>query len=104
MPQPQRRDSHGRAFSWAPFGASFPSDPQGEVGNRWKELFVSVSSFNPAARGWEAAVEEEGGAFKKPTFHAALRRSGIPLTCRTEGRNSVAVPVGWIQAGSQQRG
>lgn len=66
--------------------AAFPSDLQGEVGNRWKELFISFSVFNPAARGWEATVEEEGGAFKKPTFKPSLQHLGISLTRRTEGR------------------
>lgn len=77
--------------------ATFPSDLQGEVGNRWKELFISFSIFNPAARGWEAVVEEEGGAFQKPTFKPSLQRSGISLTCRTEGKSSRTVSVGWIQ-------
>jgi len=36
------------------------------VGNRWKELFVSFSVFNPAARGWEADVGEEGSVSRNP--------------------------------------
>lgn len=88
--------------------AAFPSDLQGEVGNRWKELFISFSIFNPAARGWEAAAGEEGGTFEKPTFKPSLQRSGISLTRRTEGKSSGTVSVGWIQqaglSGVDERG
>lgn len=77
--------------------AAFPSDLQGEVGNRWKKLFISFSIFNPAARGWEAVDEEEGGAFKKPTFKPSLHHLGVSLTHRTEGKSSGTVSVGWIQ-------
>lgn len=79
---------------------------------RWATDGRSSSSlfsiFNPAARGWEAAAGEEGGAFEKPTFKPSLQRSGISLTRRTEGKSSGTASVGWIQqaglSGVDERG
>lgn len=39
--------------------AAFPSDLQGEVGSRWKELFVSVSIFNLVASSWELVLRRK---------------------------------------------
>lgn len=57
--------------------AAFPSDLQGEVGNRWKELFVSVSIFNLAAGSWELLLRKE----------AVLSSNAPPRSPGTSWRN-----------------
>lgn len=62
-----------------------------------KELFGSFSIFNPAASGWGAVVEGEGGACKKPTCKGSLYNVEVPPTSKTEGKIGGTVSVGWIQ-------
>lgn len=68
-------------------------------GQQMEEFLIPFSVFNPAARSWGGAVEENGGDFKKATLKLWLWSSGVCLIHRTGKQDCVCRldPTAWAQ-------